>query len=104
MIATTAVGAAAGGLVRDGETGLVVPDGDPAALAGAIRSLLGDAELRERLGAAGRAAVADFSHEAAADAFGKALRAVGPAASPRGPGPNIPRRWASQASRSSHPA
>ena len=77
VIATTAVGAAAGGLVRDGETGLVVPDGDPAALAGAIRGLLGDLELRERLGAAGRAAVADFSHEAAADAFGEALRAVG---------------------------
>ena len=37
----------------------------------------GTRELRERLGAAGRAAVADFSHEAAADAFGKALRAVG---------------------------
>src|SRR6185437_1751903 len=30
MIATTAVGAVAGGLVRDGETGLVIAPGDPA--------------------------------------------------------------------------
>ena len=77
VVATGAVGAAAGGLVRDGETGLVVGPGDRDALAEAIRALLADASLRERLGAAGREAVAAFSHEAAADAFGDALRAVG---------------------------
>ena len=90
--------------MRDGETGLVVPAGDPAALAGAIRGLLGDVDLRERLGAGARAAVADFNHEAAADAFGEALQAVGVGGQSLGPVPNIPRRWASQASRSSHPA
>jgi glycosyltransferase involved in cell wall biosynthesis len=77
VVATTAVGAAAGGLVRDGDTGLVVPPGDPPGLAAAIRTLLGDPALRESLGARARSAVAPFSHEAAADAFGKALRAVG---------------------------
>ena len=43
VIASDAVGAAAGGLVRDGVNGLVVPAGDSAALAAAIRRLAGDA-------------------------------------------------------------
>ena len=77
VIATTAVGAVAGGLVRDGETGSVVPPGDPGRLGNAIRTLLDDPPLRERLGANARAAVAGCSHEAAADAFGEALRAIG---------------------------
>src|SRR5205823_15811 len=50
VIATTAVGAAAGGLVRDMETGLVIAPGDAAALASATRRLLEDAPLRARLG------------------------------------------------------
>ena len=40
--------------VEHGVTGLLVPPGDPAALAGAIRLLLKDEPLRRRLGAAGR--------------------------------------------------
>jgi glycosyltransferase involved in cell wall biosynthesis len=39
--------------VRDGETGLLVPPGDAAALARALRRLADDAVLRARLGAAG---------------------------------------------------
>lgn len=39
---------------RDGETCLAVPPGDAGALAAGLRRLLGDAELRARLGAAGR--------------------------------------------------
>ena len=42
VIASDAVGAVAGGLVRDGESGLVVPAGDAAALAAAIERLLED--------------------------------------------------------------
>lgn len=38
--------------VRDGETGVVVPRDDPAALAAALCRLLGDEPLRTRLGAA----------------------------------------------------
>jgi rhamnosyl/mannosyltransferase len=50
---------------RHGETGLVVPPGDPRALAGAIQRLLDDEALRRRLGAAGRErAYRLFSREA----------------------------------------
>jgi len=45
-------------LVRDGETGLLVPPRDPAALAAALRRLAEDEPLRESLAAAGRAVVA----------------------------------------------
>jgi glycosyltransferase involved in cell wall biosynthesis len=41
--------------VEDGVTGRVVPHGDEAALAGALRDVLGDAAVRERMGEAGRA-------------------------------------------------
>jgi glycosyltransferase involved in cell wall biosynthesis len=41
-------------LVVDGETGLVVSPRDPAALRAALQRLLGDEELRRRLGAAAR--------------------------------------------------
>jgi glycosyltransferase involved in cell wall biosynthesis len=51
------VGSAIGGLtdqVADGETGILVPSGDPVALASAIARLTADADLRERMGAAAR--------------------------------------------------
>lgn len=73
VVVTTAVGAAAGGLVRDGETGLVVAPGDPEALAAAIGRLLTDAPLRSRLGAAARRAVAPYTYDAMAEAFAAAV-------------------------------
>jgi rhamnosyl/mannosyltransferase len=49
---------------QDGHTGLVVPPGDVAALASAVRTLLADPQLRCRMGAAGRHRVeAEFSVE-----------------------------------------
>lgn len=48
-------------LIRDGETGRLVPPQDPAALAEALAELIADADARARLGAAGAARVrADF--------------------------------------------
>jgi glycosyltransferase involved in cell wall biosynthesis len=44
-------------LVRDGENGLLVEPGDVGALAAAVRRVAGDAELRARLGRAGRATI-----------------------------------------------
>ena len=47
--------------VVDGETGLLVPPGDAAALAAALSRLLGDPDLRDRLGAAASARADDYS-------------------------------------------
>ncbi len=73
VIATDAVGAAAGGLVRDGETGVVVPAGDPAALAAAVARLRADPQEAARLGAAGAAEIAAYTPQAWADAVCAAL-------------------------------
>jgi glycosyltransferase involved in cell wall biosynthesis len=77
VIATTAVGAVAGGLVRNDDTGLVIFPNDPRALASAIDRLLGNPTLRDRLGAAARAASALYTYEAMSDAFGRALATAG---------------------------
>jgi glycosyltransferase involved in cell wall biosynthesis len=56
------VGTAAGGvgeIITDGVDGLLVPPGDPAALAAAIGRLIDDPELRCRLGSAGRRRVVE---------------------------------------------
>lgn len=76
IIATDAVGAAAGGLVRDSRNGLVVPGGDAGALRAAILRLRDDAPLRERLGAAARRDVAAYTFEAWADGMATGIRAA----------------------------
>jgi glycosyltransferase involved in cell wall biosynthesis len=48
-------------LIEDGVTGLLVPNGDAAALREAIARLLGDEELRRKLGAAARARVQEVA-------------------------------------------
>ncbi len=57
-----------------GDAALLVPAGDPAALAGAIGAVLDDAGLAERLAAAGRARVTAFSWPAAIDALVETYR------------------------------
>jgi glycosyltransferase involved in cell wall biosynthesis len=56
-------------LVEDGVSALLVPPRDVPALAGAIGSLLGDPELRERIGAAGRERSERFSMPHTAERF-----------------------------------
>jgi 2-deoxystreptamine N-acetyl-D-glucosaminyltransferase/2-deoxystreptamine glucosyltransferase len=58
------VASAVGGLrdlVVDGETGVLVPPGDVASLRAALERLLGDAQLRARLGAAARERARNYS-------------------------------------------
>lgn len=67
------VASRAGGLVEavdDGETGLLVPSGDPIALAEAIRGLLSDPVTADRMGRTGRRrALSTFSGASYADAW-----------------------------------
>jgi glycosyltransferase involved in cell wall biosynthesis len=57
-------------IVADGETGLLVPAADPAALAGAVEALLADEGRRDAMGAAGVQRVRErFTLERQADAY-----------------------------------
>ena len=77
VIASDAVGAVAGGLVRDGRNGLVAPAGDPDALAARLRALADNPDLRTRLGEAGREDAAALTPEAWLGGMQAALAAVG---------------------------
>ena len=50
-----------------GDAGLVFPEGDAGALAGALRQMLSDENLRERLALAGLARVENYSWERVAE-------------------------------------
>ena len=76
VVATDAVGAAAGGLVVHQNTGLVVPERDADALALALEELAGDEPKRRRLGKSASARVLAWNYVAAADAFDAALAAA----------------------------
>ncbi|MGI8921392.1 MAG: glycosyltransferase family 4 protein [Solirubrobacteraceae bacterium] len=76
VIATDAVGAAAGGLVLNERCGLIVPAADAEALAGALARLQRDRALRQRLGAAGAAAVAGYTYERWAQGMLDAIEAA----------------------------
>jgi glycosyltransferase involved in cell wall biosynthesis len=66
-------------VVRGGETGLLVPTGDPEAFAGAVTRLLEDAGTRRRMGrAARRFVLEERSLEGAARRIGELLARVKP--------------------------
>jgi glycosyltransferase involved in cell wall biosynthesis len=81
VVATTEVGAAAGGLVRHERNGLVVPAEDPAALAAALTRLRDDPDWRDQLAANARRDVAPFTPHAWAAGVSAALADVGASAS-----------------------
>jgi glycosyltransferase involved in cell wall biosynthesis len=64
VVATDAVGAVAGGLIRDGRNGRVVPASNPPALARALTGLAVDPETARALGDAGRRDVRPFTFDA----------------------------------------
>lgn len=95
---TAVVASAVGGpaeVVRDGVTGTLVPPGDVPALAAALRRVLGDRDLAERWGAAGReVALKEYTEDLALDRIerryralvaGDRRRAASPAPAPGGP-------------------
>ena len=79
VVATDAVGAVAGGLVRDGRNGLVVRAGDTDALGARIRLLARNSELRTQLGRAAREDVAAYTPEAWSEGVSRGLAATGAA-------------------------
>jgi len=59
-------------VIADGETGFLVPPGQPDAIAAKLNHLLNDADLRTRFGAAGKQRMIDrFTFDAQADAYMK---------------------------------
>jgi glycogen(starch) synthase len=76
------VAAAAGALpelVRDGETGVLVPSHEPAAWAGALRSLLADPTRAATLGARARARARELTWARVGARYAEALASVRPA-------------------------
>jgi glycosyltransferase involved in cell wall biosynthesis len=74
VIASEAVGAAAGGLVQNGVNGFIVPEGDAEALAQAIDRLLNDEPLRAQMGRASLRTIGPWDNERMVQGFRSALR------------------------------
>ncbi len=76
VIASEAVGAAAGGLIEDGVSGFVVPERDSASLARALQRMLDDADLRERMSRNAREAIGAWDNERMVLGFRQAVEYV----------------------------
>jgi len=76
VIATDAVGAAAGGLVQDGVNGFIVSERDSAALAQALQRILNDLPLREGFGQNAQRIVANWDNEQMVMGFRQAIEYV----------------------------
>jgi len=76
VIVTDAVGAAAGGLVRDRENGLIIPERDAPALASALELMLENESLRRTLSDGARVSIATWDHEQMAQGFYEAFAFV----------------------------
>ncbi len=74
VVATTAVGAAMGGLVQPGRNGEVVAEREVAPLASALERILSDGTLRARLSRGAREVVAAWDDGRMADGFLAAVR------------------------------
>jgi glycosyltransferase involved in cell wall biosynthesis len=73
VVATDAVGAAAGGLVQSGVNGFIVPERDRVALAQAIDRILTDDNLRHEMSKSARRIVAGWDNERMVKGFQRAI-------------------------------
>ena len=73
VVATEAVGAAAGGLVQSGVNGFVVPERDSIALAQAMERILSDVQLREEMSQNARRIIAEWNNERMVRGFQQAI-------------------------------
>jgi hypothetical protein len=73
VIATDAVGAAAGGLVQSGVNGFVVPERDSRALAKAMERILTDVNLRADMSQNARRIIAGCDNERMINGFQQAI-------------------------------
>jgi glycosyltransferase involved in cell wall biosynthesis len=73
VVATTAVGAAAGGLVQHGVNGFIVPERDSRALAQEIERILSNTKLREELSQNARHMIAAWNNERMVEGFQRAI-------------------------------
>ncbi len=76
VIATDAVGAAMGGLIKNRVNGLVVPERNAAALGKALMEVLHDESLRQTLSANAKAEVGTWTYERMVSGFDAAIRFV----------------------------
>ena len=91
---TAVIGSRVGGIpevVADGQTGILVPPGDPAPLADAVNALVRDQPLAAAMGRAGRErAIAEFDWASiaaqTAELYGELAGAAAPASAPPGAG------------------
>jgi glycosyltransferase involved in cell wall biosynthesis len=74
VVASDAVGAAAGGLIDDGINGFIVPEGSPIALADALDRVLSSPSLRASMSESARHKIRDWDQEHAAAVVEKAVR------------------------------
>jgi glycosyltransferase involved in cell wall biosynthesis len=73
VVATDAVGAAAGGLVQSGVTGFVVPERDSEALAQAMKRILTDGNLRALMSENARRIISEWDNERMVKGFRRAI-------------------------------
>jgi glycosyltransferase involved in cell wall biosynthesis len=66
-------------IVKDGETALLVPAGDPQRMASAILSVLDDSSLAQRLRSAGLSCVGDYTWPVIGPRWSRVYRSVAPA-------------------------
>jgi glycosyltransferase involved in cell wall biosynthesis len=76
VIATDSVGAAAGGLLRDGINGCVVRERDARALTAALRNLLDDPALRDTMAQNARSTIARWDNDGMVLGFRRAIERV----------------------------